>query len=274
MVFMLLVVASGHKVNTDTMLSTSFGLFLQVIVSDPCFLKWVLSLAHRSSRSPPVLNLCASLENIPSVRFKWVVAAFVLLDRIWVGCGKLIAWGSSDPDQLWLGFPPTQASFPHCPSTRPPIVGCFALILEDDDGDGIPRLHAEAVDAGANRGATGAGAGLVVFTADGFDSFNRRMLRSSSACVFESFVNSAVTFSSFKSASSNLLSPLSSSGRSWRSLCLFWAFVSSVLFLSMLAVDAFIELLATRGSGSFVSSPTAGGGFVVMFDVLSFIWLS
>ena len=84
-----------------------------------------------------------------------------------------------------------------------------SLILEDDDGEGIPRPHVGAVEAGANRGAVGA------VTTGGFDSFNCTVSRSSLVCIFKSSENSAVAFSSFKHASSNpfvqlSLSPLSS----------------------------------------------------------------
>ena len=57
------------KVNADSIFVLSFGLFLWVIASILCFLKRVSSLARRSSRSSPVLNLLASSRRIPSVHF-------------------------------------------------------------------------------------------------------------------------------------------------------------------------------------------------------------
>ena len=80
--FTLSTVNCGCEAKMFTMVLTWFGSFLQAIVSKPCFLKCVLSLAHGLSRSSPVLNLWASSVNVPLVRFRWVVAAFALLDCI------------------------------------------------------------------------------------------------------------------------------------------------------------------------------------------------
>ena len=80
--FMLSTVKDGCEVKTFNMILVSAGQFPQAIVSNPCFLKCVSSLAHRLSRSLPVLNLCASSVNVPLARFRWVVAAFALLDLI------------------------------------------------------------------------------------------------------------------------------------------------------------------------------------------------
>ena len=91
-----------------------------------------------SSRSSPVLNLHASSRKISSVCFKWLAAAFALLDCIWDGCGNSTAWGFSNPVHLKFGFPPTQASFPQHPSMRSPMVGFFASILAEAGCGSLP----------------------------------------------------------------------------------------------------------------------------------------
>ena len=66
---MLSMVNSGHKANTDATLVSLFGFLLWVMVSILCFLKLVLSLAHKLSRLSPVLDLCHS-----SRKFLWCVS--------------------------------------------------------------------------------------------------------------------------------------------------------------------------------------------------------
>ena len=67
---MLSTVKSGQAVNTDTIFVASWGVALQAVVSDPCFLKWISSPENGLSELSPVLHLCASLRKIPLVRFR------------------------------------------------------------------------------------------------------------------------------------------------------------------------------------------------------------
>ena len=81
-------------------------------------------------------------------------------------------------DQSCFSFPPTQASFPLCPSTRPPIVGSFASIREDADGAVIPEPHVGVVKQVLNKGSVGP------VTGDGFDPFTFAVWLPSATFVF------------------------------------------------------------------------------------------